>query len=343
MPLGGPTDEIPNWDSSPSSTDYQIDTPQKPDGTPAQMPQDMAAGNETRPRIADPTARAEDDYYAAVNQVPQKMPRWKSTLKMLAVGLGRSQPGNEWSDVARQLGQGAGSALAGAIDPTLPNQIKKEYDIDRSYSRMRQIGTIENQKSLRASREASANYRTQRLAQFNSAAEEKKRFNEWRMKTGDRRADVYTDWIRWRKENGDQQQKTREDFNQWRQEAEQRVDADRDREYDRRVNQDKFRNELQEKQLELGRQREARLAAGAGGNADTSEEEVDFWASSADIYHNNAENAASSGNDEEEATYRALERSARIKSGEAASHGIRTRGKAGPATPKKDSLGLFSQ
>lgn len=43
----------------------------------------------------------------------------------------------------------------------------------------------------------------------------KQEYDQWRMKSGDRKADTYENWLEWRKANGDNTLKTRQEYQEW--------------------------------------------------------------------------------------------------------------------------------
>jgi hypothetical protein len=282
-----------------------------------------------------PLDQAEQDFIEASTRVPQRMPRLKSMMQTLAIALGKTQPGSDWSDVATQVGYGAGAAFGGAFNTRYPAQVQKEYDIQRTGQTLKTMTAAAGTQSLIANRQATADYRSQRLKQFQTALDERHAYNTWRMQTGNRRQDTYESWIQWRQMNGDRAHKSVDDYRQWLQESgERRMDQyDRqldqgDRNYEQRERQNRIRNRIQENYLELARQREQRLATKAGGDDD--EQDAQFWFNTADIYAENAETNESLGNDEEAEDFRMLSRQARLEGSKAAAKRFRRGQTAAP-------------
>ncbi|MGB9179081.1 MAG: hypothetical protein WCB68_07510, partial [Pyrinomonadaceae bacterium] len=107
-----------------------------------------------------PLDTAERELVRLQNAPYKRDSRIHSALKMLAKGLGvefSGRPARNWNEFYQGVAGAGGAAVAGAIDPTLPDKFQREEDLYKQEREVSDLSKVEDVRSQAAYRAAMAN------------------------------------------------------------------------------------------------------------------------------------------------------------------------------------------
>lgn len=172
--------------------------------------------------------------------------------------------------------------VSGAIDPGPFGEYQKRKRIAENDEAVKQEREAQEFEVNRDYKRAAIPYMLARPDLERDKIAQKSAYDQWRMKSGDRKADTYDNWIKWKMENGDRTATSLEDYRKWQQDF-----------GERRFEETKRHNvageDIARQNSELSARRTAayEYAARNGGvgkqaqvAADTAE--ADYWESEAD-------------------------------------------------------------
>jgi hypothetical protein len=254
-----------------------------------------------------------------------------------------------------------------AADPTLDEQYAQRRDLARYDDRIaaesagqKLLGDLREQQADIGVKEANREWLLQKPGIEQAKAEQKRRYDEWRMRSQDRKADTYENFLRWRMEDGDRRAATAEGQLELRREWNDFLREDRNRNYDfnvrRQASLEDHRAQMRDIAREANGIRAAALARGVGREeaaAAAAEYEADLYDQMADgldaemavdVAGQAAVGSAPLSEDEQKERTRRL-RELRSRSQMLRARAVKPRAKAeaGPAPrPKNDPLGIFN-
>jgi hypothetical protein len=178
---------------------------------------------------------------------------------------------------------GLGGAIVGGLrgvidksadekDARLEAIPQSDANIERQFGQRKAISDLGNQQSVMARRNAEIPYLLSRPELERDKFEQKRSYDAWRMKSGDRKADTYENYIQWKMENGDRTTTTREDYQKWQRDIGERRFGEVQRH--NQVNEDIGRAGIGVRQDSNEISRERIGAAGAPTAASTAREQA---------------------------------------------------------------------
>lgn len=133
--------------------------------------------------------RAAENLRTAQEAPVKKTSRGKAFLQMAVQALAQSRPGKDWTDVAMQAGQALGGGLGGAIEPSAPGAIQKQYNVQKAEGELATQEKLANTMSLTDRRADQTRLSGMSLAQRTKAADMNQKYKEYLMREGKRRND----------------------------------------------------------------------------------------------------------------------------------------------------------
>lgn len=237
MPAVRPRIAIPTGNEvTPRTIPLEVDP-----NNPRTVPTDTATVDpsllaRTRPRVVipvDPLVKASENLDA---------------LRRMPLDYGQDEQGNErtkpkkgfWgragagiktgAPIAAQVMAQTGSPVAGlaalltggavgAARPSLPAEMRRKREIGEAegtlgnvLTRRKAIGDLNEQQSMTDYRRSQIPYQLARPQIEQDKLAQKAAYDDWRMKSGDRKQDTYETWLEWRMRNGDTRTATYQDY-----------------------------------------------------------------------------------------------------------------------------------